>query len=82
METILVTGAAGFIGGRMVERLRAEPDVRILAGVRSWKGCARVARLGVEMVRCDVIDASGVAQAMQGVDTVIHCAMSDGPSIV
>jgi nucleoside-diphosphate-sugar epimerase len=34
------------------------------------------------MVRCDVIDASGVAQAMQGVDTVIHCAMSDGPSIV
>lgn len=82
METILVTGAAGFIGGRMVERLRAEPDVRIRAGVRSWKGCARVARLGVEMVRCDVTDAAGVVQAVQGVDTVIHCAMSDGPSIV
>lgn len=82
MENILVTGAAGFLGGRVVERLRDESNVKITAGIRSWKGCARVARLGVEMVKCDVTDPASVERAMTNVTTVIHCAMSDGPSIV
>ena len=82
MENILVSGAAGFIGGRIVLVFSAEPDVILNAGVHSWKGCARVARMGIEMVRCDVTDPAGVKRAVEGMDTVIHCAMSDGPSII
>lgn len=81
-ERVLVTGAAGFIGGRVVERLRDEPGVEVLAGVRGWKGCARVARLGVPLVRCDLMEDESVGRAVTGVQTVIHCAMSDGPSII
>ncbi len=82
MKRVLVTGAAGFIGGRVVERLAGMEGVEVLAGVRSWKGCARVARLGVRLVRCDVLDPQAVGEAMIGASRVVHCAMSDGASIV
>ena len=35
MKTILVTGASGFIGGKLVERLRRHDDARVLALARS-----------------------------------------------
>ena len=82
MERVLVTGAGGFIGGRIVERLRSEPGVEAIAMVRSYKGCARVARLGVQMVRCDITDRSELSKVVRNATSVIHCAMSDGPSIV
>ncbi|RMH38006.1 MAG: NAD-dependent epimerase/dehydratase family protein [Deltaproteobacteria bacterium] len=68
---VLVTGATGFIGRRLVGRLRDEGvDVRALALPDEPAG-----GLGpVEVVRGDVVDAGSVRAAVRGVGCVYHLA--------
>lgn len=74
---ILVTGAGGFIGGRVVEVLHALPGMSVRASVRRWGGAVRIGRLPVEIVRCDITDADQVRRVMEGVGGVVHCALGD-----
>jgi nucleoside-diphosphate-sugar epimerase len=74
-ETVLVTGAGGFIGGRVVEVLHASGQVQVRAGVRRWSTAARIGRLPVDIVACDLLDAAQVDAAMRGVGAVVHCAV-------
>ena len=55
MPTAFVTGGSGFVGGALIERLRAEGwDVRALA--RSERAAERVRELGAEPVMGDLDD--------------------------
>ncbi|HYF91382.1 MAG TPA: NAD-dependent epimerase/dehydratase family protein [Symbiobacteriaceae bacterium] len=67
---ILVTGATGFIGAQLAERLIAggEP-VRVLA-----RDPRRVKVAPVEVARGDLGDPASLAQALLGVEQVYHCA--------
>lgn len=82
MKRVIVTGATGFIGGRCMELLHGSTEFQAVAAVRSWKGCARLARIGSKMIRYDLSDVGSVEKAFAGADAVIHCAMSDRESIV
>jgi UDP-glucose 4-epimerase len=62
--TWLITGAQGFIGRHVVERLAGQP-LRLLA--RRPRGDARE-------VPGDLCDAASLYRACEGIDTVIHCA--------
>ncbi|MCG5054775.1 MAG: NAD-dependent epimerase/dehydratase family protein [Myxococcales bacterium] len=69
----LVTGATGFLGSHLMERLAAEgaaAELRVL--VR--KPTARLTALGVECVQGSVTDAEDVARALEGVKNVYHLA--------
>lgn len=80
-ETVLITGASGFIGGWLAETLHLNGwDVR--AGIRSWSKAARLARFPLEIVPCDVMDREQIAQAMAGATVVIHCATGSRDVIV
>jgi nucleoside-diphosphate-sugar epimerase len=74
---VLVTGAGGFIGGRVVEMLHALGVPGVRAGVRRWSTAAQVGRLPVELVACDVLDPATLQAAMAGVWAVVHCAVGD-----
>lgn len=69
----LVTGASGFIGGRLVERLvRQGADVRVL--VRNPSSAARLARFPITFHLGDVTNTADLDKAAQGCDLVFHCA--------
>lgn len=73
-KRVLVTGAGGFIGGRMVEMFHLHRGFRVTAGIRRWSTAARIGRLPVDIVQCDVLDRDSLGGAMQGIDFVLHCA--------
>ena len=77
-ETILVTGAGGFIGGWLAETLHMSGAAHVRAGVHRWAGAARVARFPMEIVVCDILDPEDTRRAVAGCKRVIHCAK--GPS--
>ena len=73
---ILVTGATGFIGGRVVEAAHLAGDGLgiVVAGLHSYSTAARLGRLPVEAVRLDLMDRASLERALEGVTHVIHCA--------
>jgi ornithine--oxo-acid transaminase len=68
----LVTGASGFIGGRLVERLCRE-GAQVRALVRAGSDASRLERLDVEIVTGDLTDARSLARAVRGCAHVFHC---------
>jgi nucleoside-diphosphate-sugar epimerase/predicted dehydrogenase len=77
---ILVTGASGFLGGHLVERLSSEQ-----IPVRGTTRVLSRARLlpAVEWVRCDLTKEEEVRNALAGVETILHCAaLTDPPGSI
>jgi uncharacterized protein YbjT (DUF2867 family) len=75
---ILVTGATGYVGGRLLNALLERPDeVRCLAR----RPEAIAARAGLEIVAGDALDPGAVRRALEGVDVayyLIHAMGSPG----
>lgn len=70
---VLITGAGGFVGGAVLERLlRADLEVRAL--VRTPETAERVRRAGAQPVTGDILDGEGLAGAMRGCELVFHVA--------
>jgi len=70
MSTILVTGATGNLGSKVVQQL--------LDRGHSVRGYARQSRpsvpASVEVYQGDISVGSGLAEATRGVDVIVHCA--------
>lgn len=71
---VLVTGATGFIGGRLVEKLVLEEGSRVRTLVRDFSHASRLARFPLEMMPGGLLDETTVDGAVAGCDTVFHCA--------
>lgn len=70
----LVTGASGFLGGHLANRLAAEgQSVRAL--VRQASDVSRlVDREGIRIVYGDLDDPEGLRECVEGVSEIYHCA--------
>ncbi len=69
----LVTGANGFIGPTVVERLRARGE-RVRALVLPGTSAAELLALGAEVAPGDVTDRRSLPGAVEGCDAVVHLA--------
>ncbi|MCW3028601.1 MAG: hypothetical protein JWN81_1812 [Solirubrobacterales bacterium] len=77
MASAFVTGGSGFIGGRLIERLRADGhEVRALA--RSPSAAERVRGRGAEPVEGDLADTAAMRAGAQGCEMAFHAAATLG----
>jgi len=81
-ETILVTGATGFIGGRVCERLVLAKAARVRALVHTPHRAARIARLPIELCAGSLLDASSLRAALGDAKIVVHCGLGNARGIV
>lgn len=72
-QTVLVTGATGFIGGAVAQRLRAENRM-VRALVRRQSDTAALTAMGCVLWYGDITDEGSVRAAIEGADAVVHCA--------
>lgn len=70
---VLVTGASGFLGRRIVEVL-VERGIPIRALVRKTSRVDHLRLPGVTLVHGDVTDAQSLVPAFNGIDYVVHAA--------
>ena len=68
-----ITGATGFIGGRLARQLR-EAGHEVLAVVRNPAKAQDLAQLGVTLHQGDVTEKESMRKPMTGVDGVFHVA--------
>lgn len=71
-DVCLITGASGFIGGRLVARL-ASDGYRLRCLVRSSSDTSRLDELGVEVVVGELTSARSLAGIAAGCRYVFHC---------
>jgi uncharacterized protein YbjT (DUF2867 family) len=78
---VLLTGATGYVGGRLLHRLQADPDLRVRCLTRRPEALADRAGTDAELIRGDALDAQSLVHAMHGVHTayyLIHSMAAHG----
>jgi nucleoside-diphosphate-sugar epimerase len=71
-DACLITGATGFIGGRLAERL-VQDGQRVRCLARATSDTSRLDKLDLELVVGDLTDARSLARAVEGCRYVVHC---------
>lgn len=71
---VLVTGASGFIGGRLAERLAVERGARVTGTGRDFSRSGHLEEAGVELVRADLRDSDRMGGLVEDREVVFHVA--------
>lgn len=81
-KTFFVTGATGFVGGRVCERLFLAGARQIRALVHSPHRAPRIARLPIELCPGNLMDVESLRAAIGDAKNIIHCGLGTARGIV
>src|SRR4051794_37108542 len=76
---VLVIGASGFLGSRLVERLVCECRAEVRVLVRRVMGAALASRFPIEIVVGDITRPADVSRAVRDCGVVFNCVKGTGP---
>jgi predicted dehydrogenase/nucleoside-diphosphate-sugar epimerase len=77
IKRVLITGAAGFMGGRLCEVLTLTGSIAPRAFIHTSSTASRITRFSLDFRVGDLCDYHTVLEAMRGCDAVIHLARGD-----
>jgi len=72
---VLVTGASGFIGARLCERLHYDSNWNVRALIRNPGRAVRLARMPLEFSIGDLTSPADLARSLEGCDAVVHAGI-------
>jgi predicted dehydrogenase/nucleoside-diphosphate-sugar epimerase len=72
---VLITGASGFIGCRLSERLHFGSDWHVKAMIRNPGRAVRLARMPIDFAIGDLASPSDLAKALEGCEAVVHAGI-------
>ena len=75
---VLITGATGYIGRRLKNRLLLRPDLQIRIFVRNAMKVREAARNQVEIVEGDTFNREKLARALENIDVAFYLIHSMG----
>ncbi len=80
IKKIVVTGASGFLGGRVLKDLRKKyPNARLVGTGRRNHRKKEFEDLGCEFLAGDLTDRQFCVELLKGADLIIHCAALSSP---
>lgn len=71
---IFITGATGFIGGRIAERLWLDYTIPARCLVQNYTAASRLARLPVTMCPGNMLDKNSLERGLGDSNVIFHCA--------
>jgi predicted dehydrogenase/nucleoside-diphosphate-sugar epimerase len=78
---VLVTGASGHVGARLVEIWAMRGDLgRVRCLLRSYNNAGPVLRFPADVAFADLLDRGAVRRAAEGCDAIVHLAVGDRAS--